>query len=554
MSRVSIVRQSRTEMLSSALTYFPCQSAKQLQYPIVLIHGWGADSQIWQDFPNQLSQYADVYTLDLPGFGGIAPLNSYSEETVIDWLHQQLPETCYLLGLSLGGMLSRAVAAQTPSRVRGVITIGANIRFVQDDQCPWGMSTSDFNDFSQIWRQSPNTCLKRFKNLQTQGDLRQRQLMAELRHLNFKIDRSGATGMLNLLVAIDGSEHIKHINCPSLALFGAEDALVPAEAAALLPQSCTTVVIPQASHLPHLSTPTVVLREIKRFLGIQESGLVKRKLAQSFSTAADAYDDVARIQSWSGQQLIERIDSTSNVDSIADLGCGTGAHCARLSALYPHASISGVDLAPGMLDYARNRYGEKVANWICCDFEHLSLQDQSQSIVFSNFALQWCDNLQQTVSEIFRVLKPGGYFYFAVPGPRTLCELRAAWLEVDGEPRVNEFLSMDLWQNSLQACGFTSVDLHNKEKIEYFSTVKGLMHSIKSVGANIKKPSIKNPSTKKTSLIEPSTKGTNLKESRALMYTRKSQFEQLYRAYDTYRTTEGDIPATWDIIYGVAKK
>ena len=73
-----------------------------------------------------------------------------------------------------------------------------------------------------------------------------------------------------------------------------------------------------------------------------------------------------------------------------------------------------------MLDYAQARYGDKLANWICCDIEHLSLADNSQSLVFSNFALQWCDNLQLTVTEIYRVLKPGGYCYFAVPGPK-LC-------------------------------------------------------------------------------------------------------------------------------------
>ena len=116
-----------------------------------------------------------------------------------------------------------------------------------------------------------------------------------------------------------------------------------------------------------------------------------------------------------------------------------------------------------------------------------------------------------------------------MPGPRTLCELRAAWLEIDDESRVNEFLSMDLWQNSLQACGFKSIKLHSEKKIEYFSTVRDLMHSIKAVGANVKKAGV-------------------------IKHTRKSQLEKLYRAYEIYRTSGGDIPATWDIICGVAKK
>ena len=91
------------------------------------------------NFPYQLSHYADVYTLDLAGFGDTASLDSYSEHSVLAWLDQHLPETCCLVGLSLGGMLSRAYAAQNPSRVHSVITLGSNIRFIEDSQYPNAM-------------------------------------------------------------------------------------------------------------------------------------------------------------------------------------------------------------------------------------------------------------------------------------------------------------------------------------------------------------------------------------------------------------------------------
>ena len=94
MSSASVVVQLPSDDESTGLSFLPCQSVKQLQYPIVLIHGWGADSQIWRDFPYQLSHYADVYTLDLPGFGDTASLDSYSEHSVLAWLDQHLPETC----------------------------------------------------------------------------------------------------------------------------------------------------------------------------------------------------------------------------------------------------------------------------------------------------------------------------------------------------------------------------------------------------------------------------------------------------------------------------
>ena len=78
---------------------------------MVLVHGWGSDSQIWGSMPEQLRQWADVVTLDLPGFGGSAALDDYSEASVLSWMQQVLiselgqSNQCTLLGLSLGGML-----------------------------------------------------------------------------------------------------------------------------------------------------------------------------------------------------------------------------------------------------------------------------------------------------------------------------------------------------------------------------------------------------------------------------------------------------------------
>lgn len=529
MSTAPNLLQHPTDTTPSGLTFYPCQCNKQLHDPIVLVHGWGADSQIWRDFPNQLSQYADIYTLDLPGFGASALIESYSEGSVIDWLDEQLPDTCYLIGLSLGGMLCRAYAAQNPTRVRGLITISTNLRFVADKQYPQGMSKADFSYFSQSWRQDPNACLKRFKSLQAQGDQHQRQLMAELRNLNVDIDTTGASGLLDLLANLDGAGHIEHIDCPSLAIFGAEDRLVPASVAKVLPKNHSRVVIPNAAHLPHLSEPSRVLSEIKEFFLCENNLLDKVQLAKSFGSAARTYEAAASVQNWSGQQLIKGLENVPCVNSILDLGCGTGTHCAQFKEIYPQASVLGIDLAAGMLNYARYRYKGKALNWICCDAERLPIVDYSQSIVFSNFALQWCENLQQTLSEIFRVLQLGGHFYFAVPGPRTLNELRAAWSEVDSTPRINEFLPLDHWQDSLRSCGFTAINIQRNKRIEYFSTVKDLMHSIKAVGANVKK-------------------------SRDQIFTGKKQFEQLYNAYEKYRTSQGEIPATWDIIYGVAVK
>ena len=123
----------------------------------------------------------------------------------------------------------------------------------------------------------------------------------------------------------------------------------------------------------------------------------------------------------------------------------------------------------------------------------------------------WCDNLQQTVTELYHVLKPVVTVIF-VP-LKTLCHFADTWLQIDTEQRVNDFLSLDAWQNSLQACGLKPLSCIVK-KIEYFTTVRDLMHSIKAVGANVKKAGV-------------------------IKHTGKSQLQQLYRAYEIYQPVKG---------------
>ncbi|MDB2547468.1 alpha/beta fold hydrolase, partial [Porticoccaceae bacterium] len=124
---VDIVAQPRL-----GKTFYPCSGHRLQPQPLVLIHGWGADSQIWGDLPQQLSEWADVITLDLPGFGASEALQHYSADSMLQWMHRALPDQSLLLGLSLGGMLCHRYAATYPQRVSGLILLSSNRQFVAD--------------------------------------------------------------------------------------------------------------------------------------------------------------------------------------------------------------------------------------------------------------------------------------------------------------------------------------------------------------------------------------------------------------------------------------
>jgi malonyl-CoA O-methyltransferase len=91
-----------------------------------------------------------------------------------------------------------------------------------------------------------------------------------------------------------------------------------------------------------------------------------------------------------------------------------------------------------MVHEARAMHGGKLRG-LCADAEQLPLADASVDVIFSNLALQWCEDLPGAMCEIARVLVRGGCAAICTLGADTLWELRAAWRTVDQSVHVNRY-------------------------------------------------------------------------------------------------------------------
>jgi len=96
--------------------------------------------------------------------------------------------------------------------------------------------------------------------------------------------------------------------------------------------------------------------------------------------------------------------------SVLDVGCGTGEITARLAELFPQASLLGIDLEEPHLERAREKaaaFGERV-KFLKGDALALHLPDAQFDLVVSRHVLQALPDAPRAVSEMARVLKPGG--------------------------------------------------------------------------------------------------------------------------------------------------
>jgi SAM-dependent methyltransferase len=110
--------------------------------------------------------------------------------------------------------------------------------------------------------------------------------------------------------------------------------------------------------------------------------------------------------------------------TVVDLGCGTGRDVYLLAQFAgPDGMVHGVDMTPLQLEVAERtrswhaeRFGHPASNVQLHQgyIEDLSfLEDDSVDIVVSNCVVNLSPRKDLVMQEIFRILKPGGEFYFS---------------------------------------------------------------------------------------------------------------------------------------------
>jgi malonyl-CoA O-methyltransferase len=261
-----------------------------------------------------------------------------------------------------------------------------------------------------------------------------------------------------------------------------------------------------------------------------EFSLEPARVGASFDRAARDYDAAAFLQKEVGERLLERLDLMANVPArVLDVGCGTGRPTRELQKRYPKAAIIGADLAPAMLKMAAKKQpwlGKRV-EFVCAEASQLPLADASFDLIYASLILQWCEDLDATLLEWRRLLKPHGLLLFSTLGPDTLKELRAAWGEVDGFNHVNRFLDMHDVGDALIRAGFVEPVMDVEHITLTYGDATGLMRDLKTIGAH------------------------NVTAGRRRGLMGRGRLKAFSAAYEKFRR-EGRLPATYEVVYGTA--
>jgi SAM-dependent methyltransferase len=104
-------------------------------------------------------------------------------------------------------------------------------------------------------------------------------------------------------------------------------------------------------------------------------------------------------------------------ERVLDLGCGTGV--VAITAARTGAQVTGLDLTPELLQRAQDnaRISEVEIEWHEGDIEKLPFKNSSFDVVVSQFGHIFAPRPEVAISEMLRVLKPGGRIAFSTWPP-----------------------------------------------------------------------------------------------------------------------------------------
>lgn len=212
-------------------------------------------------------------------------------------------------------------------------------------------------------------------------------------------------------------------------------------------------------------------------------GLHQQHVMRRFSASAVSYEDHSQVQAEVIRQVMARVPASVHPQRVLDVGCGTGRLLALARARWPEARLTGVDIAPGMIDVARARLaGDDRIELIAADI--LDYHGVPFDLVLSSSSLHWFRPLDGALPHLLSLVAPRGYLVAGFMTGSSLRELRAARQAVaPHKPTAGRLPSLEEVGAMVgRVPGIRMLHLEEQVGLSRYHDAQGLLHRLHDMG------------------------------------------------------------------------
>ena len=241
--------------------------------PLLLIHGFPLNREMWRPQIETLSATARVIALDLRGHGQSPPTEGpYSMDLLADDCADVLEalkvdQPVVVCGLSMGGYVSFAFFRRHSEKVAGLILAatrsGADSEEAKNNREKSAQAIEKNGTQPVIDRMLPIIMAPRTY-------LERPELVTRVRDI---MSHTSARGMISALLGMktrsDSTPTLGQINVPTLIIHGAEDQIIPLSDSETMQRKIPDSqldIIPDAGHLPNLEQAQQFNQHVQNFL------------------------------------------------------------------------------------------------------------------------------------------------------------------------------------------------------------------------------------------------------------------------------------------------
>jgi pimeloyl-ACP methyl ester carboxylesterase len=203
----------------------------QGRIPIVLLHGLGADYEMWQLQLGALQSAGfRPLSLDVPGFGR-SKLQSKTwcvrsvAQQMADWMAHERMIPCVLVGISMGGVLAQQWALDFPQQVRALVLVNTFARLRPRSVGVWWYFLRRAVAAMCLGPQAQAELVARRVFPHPQQEELRRQIVQKI----VGADRKVYQQAMRALLQFDVLSRLAELKMPTLVLSGLDDRTVPLE-------------------------------------------------------------------------------------------------------------------------------------------------------------------------------------------------------------------------------------------------------------------------------------------------------------------------------------